>query len=242
MAETHLHDQLIEYTDGDTLLEAYMARPADDLPRPLVLVAHMWSGRVEFCCQKARELAELGYVGFALDVYGKGVIGRTKDECERLMRPLKADRTMLQRRLRAATEAAKSLSGVDASRIAAIGYCFGGLCVLDLARVSNDVAGVVSFHGALDLANNLAWPNNTAKVLIMHGNDDPLILPGLEQATKAQMTAAGVDWQFVSFGSTVHAFTNPDADDPDFGAVYSPLADQRSWQYMSQFLAEVFRG
>lgn len=237
-----MNTQLVEYQDGESTLEGFVAWPEAlkyPGPRPVVLVAHMWAGRVEFVCDKARELARLGYVGFALDMYGKGVIGQTPAENAALMGPFKADRALLQHRMRLAVDSAKSLADVDPVKIAAIGYCFGGLCVLDLARTSDDVAGVVSFHGVLDLPNNIGWANNTAKVLVLHGHDDPLVLSGLEQANKAQMTAAGVDWQFISLGNTVHAFTFPSANDPDFGAVYSEPADRRSWQYMKQFLTEV---
>ncbi len=235
-----MREQPVEYADNETLLEAFVAWPDGSGPHPVVLVAHMWSGRCDFCCDKARALAKLGYVGFALDMFGKGVQGNSKAENAALIAPFKADRALLQRRVSRAAEVAAELPGVDSSQIAALGYCFGGLCVLDLARVSDRVKGVVSLHGDLALPNNIHWPQNQARVMIVHGHDDPLVLNGLEPAIKAQMTAAGVDWQFISFGQTVHAFTNPEANDPEFGAVYDAAADRRSWHYTRQFLAELF--
>lgn len=238
-----MRSRLVEYQHGETTLEAFVAWPDSEAypgSRPIVLVAHMIGGRVEFVCDKARALAAMGYVGVAIDMYGKDRQDGLPQEGRQLMNALKADRPLLQSRMRCGVEMAKALDGVDSAKIAAIGYCFGGLCVQDLARISEDIAGVVSFHGALDLPNNLAWPRNEASVLILHGHDDPMILPGLEQACKAQMTAAGVDWQFISLGGTVHAFTFPKANNAEIGTVYSASADRRSWQYMAQFLTEVF--
>ena len=230
----------IDYLFEGATLEAFVARPDHDQPVPVVMVAHMWAGRVPFVEDVARRMANLGYVGFALDLYGKGVVAQDKQECERRMQPFMQDRAMLQRCLLAAEEVALSLDNVDTAKYAAIGYCFGGLCVQDLARVSDRLLGAVSFHGLLTMPGNIGWPYNRARMLILHGNDDPLVNAGEEETIKRQMSDAGVDWQFVSFGNTVHAFTNPVANDPEFGTVYSPSADCRSWGYMTQFLTEIF--
>jgi dienelactone hydrolase len=129
---------------------------------------------------------------------------------------------------------------VDDSKIAAMGFCFGGLCVLDLARTGVDIKGVVSFHGLLGALANAKGNKIKAKILALHGRDDPMGLPEQVLAFQEEMTLAGADWQFVTYGHTVHAFTNPVANDPGFGTVYQADADRRSWQAMQNFFAEIF--
>lgn len=231
----------IEYNDGDTILEAYMAW--DDSchdARPGVLIAHAWGGRSEFEESKAEHLAELGYVGLALDLYGKGVRGSSKEENATLMQPLLDDREMLQRRMNLALEQLRKQGEVDSSRTAAMGFCFGGLCVLDLARTGADVLGVASFHGLFGKPGNTEGKQITAKVLVMHGWDDPMATPDQVLGLSAELTSMGADWQIHAYGNTCHAFTNPVANDPDFGTVYSATADHRSWQSLQLFLAEIF--
>lgn len=235
-----IRESSVDYEFDGRALEAFAARPDHDEVVPVVLIAHMWAGRVPFVDDVARRIAQMGYVGFALDLYGKGVIAKDKEECEKRMQPFMKDRALLQNSLLRAQKVALSMSGVDPVRCAAIGYCFGGLCVQDLARVSDRLLGAVSFHGLLTLPANIAWPENSARMLILHGHDDPLVADGEEAALKKQMSEADVDWQFMSFGNTVHAFTNPVANDPEFGTVYSARADRRSWGYLRQFLEEIF--
>jgi dienelactone hydrolase len=210
--------------------------------RPAVLISHMWGGRDEFVAEKAKQLAQLGYVGFALDMYGKGVLGTTPEQNAALMQPFMEDRGKLQQRITAALQALRLLPWVDDSKIAAIGYCFGGLCVLDLARAGADVVGVVSFHGILDAPANT--PKNTikAKVLALHGHDDPLATVPQLHAFQQEMTEAAVDWQTHVYGHTVHAFTNPRATDPALSNTYqyNAVADQRSWRAMQNFLSGLF--
>lgn len=234
---------LIDHEHRGAQLEAFVAMPEGQVePRPVVLVAHMWSGRVPFCDEQARAFARLGYVGFALDLYGKGVFGRNVAECSRLMQPFIDDRELLQSRLLAAVEVARGLPMVDAGRVAAVGYCFGGLCVLDLARVSSDVAGVVSFHGLLKPPDNLQADRISARVLVLHGHDDPLVTREEEAGLKEELTRAGADWQYISFGHAMHAFTNPNANDREMGTVYDATAAARAWRYATDFLAETFGG
>ncbi len=231
----------IGYLDGDTLLEGFFAY--DDVSenkRPAVLICHAWGGRDEFVENKAKKLAELGYLAFAVDMYGKGVRGQNREENASLMQPFINDRSMLQRRINAALYAVKLMPWVDDSKIAAIGFCFGGLCALDLARSGADIAGVVSFHGLLSAPDNISAPVITAKVLVLHGNDDPMVSVEQFSALRQELTEAGADWQIHLYGNTMHAFTNPVANDPDFGTVYHPIADQRSWRTMKDFLAEIF--
>lgn len=236
-----MHTTTLEYHDGDTLLEAWVARPATEAPtRPAVLVCHAWGGRDAFECQKAEQLAALGYVGIALDNYGKGVLGRNNEENAALMTPFVQDRAMLRRRLLAGLDAARALPFVDPDRIAVIGYCFGGLCALDLARSGAELRGVVSFHGLFNAPE--ALPNAAvikASVLALHGHDDPMVPPEAVLALEQELSAAGVDWQIHAYGGTAHAFTNPQAQLPAQGMQYNETAARRSWLSMQHFLAEV---
>lgn len=232
----------IEYIHDNELLEGFIVYDETHTQkRPAVIVVHDWSGRNEFACNKAKLLAEMGYVGFALDMYGKNKIGNTNEEKTKLMTPLVQDRKFLRGRLFAALETLKKNEFVDHNRIAAIGFCFGGLCVLDLARSGADVKGVVSFHGLLSTPENL--PNETikAKVLALHGFDDPMGTPDLVLAFQQEMTKAKADWQMHIYGNTVHAFMNPLANDPALGLVYNPVVEQRAWTAMKDFLNEIFK-
>jgi dienelactone hydrolase len=164
----------VAYLDGDVLLEAYFA--FDDAlqgRRPAVLINHTWAGRDDFVAEKAKKLAALGYVGFAVDMYGKDIIGSSPEENEKLMRPFMNNRQMLQKRMQAALYAVKLMPWVDDSKIAAIGFCFGGLCALDLARTGVELKGVVSFHGLLSKPDNTQGNIIKAKILALHGHDDP---------------------------------------------------------------------
>ncbi len=231
----------VGYTDGDVLLEAFFA--FDDSfsdRRPAVLINHAWGGRDDFVAEKAKKLAALGYFGFAVDMYGKGILGSSPEENAKLMQPLMDDRAMLQQRMKAALYAVRLLPWVDDSKIAAIGFCFGGLCSLDLARTGADLKGVVSFHGLLDAPDNTQGNAVKAKVLALHGHDDPMVSSEQVLAFEQEMTKAGADWQLHTYGNTMHAFTNPVANDPAFGTVYQPDADRRSWIAMENFLTEIF--
>lgn len=234
-------ENTINYVDGDTVLEAFFA--FDDAiqgQRPLVLVSHAWAGRSEFTTEKARYLAKLGYVGFALDMYGKGKLGQTDEECSALMRPFVENRALLQQRILAALKTAKLLPWVDDKKIAAMGFCFGGLCVLDLARTCPDVKGVVSFHGLLHAPSNLENYTISAKILALHGHDDPLVPPSQVLDFETEMTNEGADWQLHVYGNTVHAFTNPLASDYAAGYKYDENVNRRAFQAMENFLTEVF--
>lgn len=231
----------VAYLDGDVLLEAFFA--FDDAfqgRRPAVLINHTWAGRDDFVAEKAKKLAALGYVGFAVDMYGKDIMGSSPEENEKLMRPFMNNRQMLQKRMQAALYAVKLMPWVDDSKIAAIGFCFGGLCALDLARTGVELKGVVSFHGLLGKPDNTQGNIIKAKILALHGHDDPLAPVDQVLAFEQEMTSAGADWQLHTFGNTLHAFTNPQANSPDFGMAYQADADRRSWLAMENFLTEVF--
>lgn len=231
----------VSYLDGDVVLEAFFA--FDDSfsgRRPAVLINHTWAGRDEFVAGKAKKLAALGYLGFAVDMYGKGVLGSSPEENANLMRPFMENRGMLQQRMKAALAAVKLMPWVDDAKIAGIGFCFGGLCALDLARTGADLKGVVSFHGLLGAPDNTRGTTIKAKILALHGHDDPMGPVEQVIAFEQEMTTAGADWQLHVYGNTQHAFTNPNANDPGFGTVYQPDADRRSWLAMENFLTEIF--
>ncbi|MGR9107193.1 MAG: dienelactone hydrolase family protein [Gammaproteobacteria bacterium] len=236
-----IHKTTVEYSDQGTCLEGFLAY--DDAvsgPLPGILISHAWGGRDQFVCDKAHKLAELGYAAFALDLYGKGVLGASVEENSALMKPFMEDRILLQRRMTVALETFRAQDPVDSGRIAAMGFCFGGLCVLDLARTGADVRGVISFHGLLAAPGNTAGNPIKAKVLVLHGHDDPMVPSEDIRALQEELTRAGSDWQFHVYGNTMHAFTNPIANDPGFGTVYEPRADKRSWQAMRLFFEECF--
>lgn len=212
----------------------------EDAPRPAVLVVHDWSGRNDFACQKAEMLAKMGYLGFAVDMYGRGRLGETVDEKQALMMPLVNDRRLLRARIRAALDAIIAMPEVDNDRVAVMGFCFGGLCALDLARSGADIAGAISFHGILNKPDELAIHPIKAKVLVLHGYDDPMVSPAQIKLFCQEMDEAGVDWQVHMYGRTQHAFTNPHAHDKTSGTIYNAVAARRSMQAMTDFLEELF--
>lgn len=238
-----LREQFIEYEHDGVVFEGFLVR--DDSfegQRPAVAVAHAWAGRDDFELERARDLAGLGYVGFALDVYGKGKLGTSAEENTALMQPLLGDRQLLLARLRAGLATLRAQPGVDPSQVAAIGYCFGGLAVLDMARANLEVRGVVSFHGLFTPPPGAAATNIAPKILCLHGYDDPMAQPQTVLDLATELSGAGADWQVHAYGGTLHAFTNPHANDRDFGTVYDPRAARRAWQAMSNFLEELFTG
>ena len=230
--------QTIDYSEGGLDLQGVLAWDPGAGSRPGVLVAHAWAGRTDFEVEKARWLAERGYVGFAMDVYGAGVLGTNPEENAALMQPFLEDRGMLLRRLNAGLDVLREQDAVDASKTAIMGFCFGGLAALDLARSGADIAGAVSIHGIF------APPPETrpirASVLALHGWADPMATPDDVVKFAEEMTGAGADWQLHGYGSTLHAFTNPEANDPEMGVAYSETASRRCFQAVENFLAEIF--
>lgn len=232
--------RLINYSHNGTELEAYFAcEEGSHGQRPAILIAHMWGGRVPFVEQKAEQLAGLGYAAMALDMYGKDVRGSTVEECSALMTPFMEDRPLLQSRMKAGLDTLRAQAEVDPDRVVAMGYCFGGLCVLDLARSGANIQGAVSFHGLLGAPGNTGGTTIKPKVLVLHGDKDPMAGPDDVSALREELTAAGADWQIHLYGEAMHAFTNPAANDHNLGTVYNESADKRSWQTFVNFLAEV---
>lgn len=238
---------LFTYHDGSQELEGYIALPdagtrnpsSSQAHRAVVLVIHAWCGQDDFARSKADMLARLGYIGFAIDVYGKGRRGSTPEESSKLMTPWASDRGALRARLLASVAAARSIEGADPSRIAAIGFCFGGLCALDLARANAPgLRAAVAFHGLFMPPNLGAQAPITARVLALHGYDDPMATPDAMVGFANEMTAARADWQVVAYGATGHAFTNPHAHDQANGMFYRELIADRAFRAMENLLAE----
>ena len=238
-----IHTGTVEYKQGGTTLEGFVAY--DDTikgARPGVLGVQQWLGLTDYEKHRAELLAQLGYVAFCADIYGQGVRPQTAQEAGAQSGKYKSDRQLLRARVNAGLDALRRQPLVDPKRVAAIGYCFGGTTVIELARSGADVAGVVCFHGGLDSPTPADGKNIKGKVLVCHGADDPFSSPQNIAAFEDEMRQGGVDWQLIKYGGAVHSFTQPSAgNDNSKGAAYNEKADKRSWEAMKQFLAEIFK-
>lgn len=237
-----IHTENIQYKDGETVLEGYLAyNDAVMGERPGVLIIHDWMGLRDFAKKRAEDLAALGYTAFAADIYGKDVRPENPAEAGAQAGIYKKDRLLARSRAQAALKVLENNSFADKSRIAAMGYCFGGMVALELARSGAEIEGVVSFHGSLDTPKPEETVNVKGKVLVLHGADDPHVPPKDVENFENEMRQAKADWQLVSYGGAVHAFTNPEAgNDASQGAAYNESADKRSWRAMKDFLNEIF--
>ena len=246
LANTHaaLVEKPVIYQQGGVTLEGFHVY--DDAvagKRPAVLVIHQWTGLTEYEKRRSRMLAEMGYNVFAADIYGQGIRPQPPEAGNEAGK-YKNDRPLFRARMNAALDFLKSDDHTDTSKVAAIGYCFGGTGVLELARDGTDIAGVVSFHGGLESAAGLAAkPGNIkAKVLVLHGADDPYAPAAQVTAFQKEFTDAKADWQLVLYSGAVHSFTHPEAgNDATKGAAYNESADRRSWDAMKTFFAELFK-
>lgn len=242
-AHAALRAETVEYHDGETVLEGYLAYDdASQAKRPGVMVVHEWMGLGPYAKHRADQLAEMGYVAFAADMYGKGVRAKDHQEAASLAGYYRGDRQLMRARAQTGLDVLKRHPLVDAARLAAIGYCFGGTTVLELARSGSPVKGVVSFHGGLDTPDPQGAANIKARVLVLHGADDPHIRPEQVAAFEQEMRHAIVDYRVVQYPGAVHSFTVPEAgNDPSKGAAYNPDADRQSWEEMKQFFAKIFQ-
>jgi dienelactone hydrolase len=241
-ADAKLVTKTVEYQQGDTTLEGYLAY--DDSftgRRPGVLVVHQWMGLTDYEQNHAVMLANLGYVAFCADIYGKGVRPQNYKDAGAEATKYKTNRALLRLRVNAGLAELKQIELVDTNRIAAIGYCFGGTTVIELARSGAALNGIVSFHGGLDSSAPTDGKNIQCKVLVCHGADDPFEKPEDLAAFESEMRTANVDWRLIMYGGAVHSFTQPMADGSLPGAKYNERADKRSWQDMKQFFAEIFQ-
>lgn len=238
-----IHTERLEYRDGDTVLEGFVAY--DDSiagPRPGILVTHQWMGLTAYEIKRCEMLASLGYVAFAADIYGKGIRPSTSGEAGGLAGKYKSDRSLLRRRMAAGLGVLKGLKACDPAKTVAIGYCFGGTASLELARSGADLKGVVSFHGGLANPTPTDAAQIRGKVLALHGADDPFVSVAEVAGFEKEMRDGKCDWQLVSYGGAVHSFTHWTAgSDNSKGAAYNEKADARSWKAMKGFFEELFR-
>jgi len=234
--------QPVEYQHGDVALEGYIAY--DDSiegKRPGVIVAHEWTGLNDYSKSRAEQLAALGYVGFAIDMYGKGIQAKDHEEAKKYSGLHRSDRNFMRGRAKAALDTLKANPLVDTSKIAAIGYCFGGTTALEMARAGFDLKGVASFHGALDTPMFAQPGDIKAKILVLQGGADTFTLNGLP-GFEDEMRKADADWKVVKFEGAVHSFTVPAAgNDPSKGRAYHADADKQSWEILKEFLRDVFK-
>jgi dienelactone hydrolase len=242
-AQAALRTKTVVYQHGDTVLKGYLAYDAAVKgKRPGVLVVHEWWGLNDYAKRRADMLAQLGYVAFAADMYGDGFNTTSPEEAGKRSSECRTNRPFGRERLAAALDVLRKHELCDSKRIAAIGYCFGGTCVLELARGGADIAGVVSFHGGLSTPNPADAKNIKCKVLVCHGGNDTFESPEEIAAFQKEMRDANVDWQMNIYGGALHSFTNPDADKFGIpGVGYNERADKRSWQAIKAFFGEIFR-
>ena len=238
-ASAAVKTKVVEYTDGDQVCEGYLAwDDAATGKRPGVVVFHEWMGLGDYAKRRARDVATLGTVAFAADIYGKGIRAKNAQEAGQLAGKYKGDLPLLRSRARAALDTLAKDPRVDASKLFAVGYCFGGTTALELARSGAPLAGVVTFHGGLATKDPADARNIKGRVLVLHGAADPFVPPAEVAAFQKEMNDAKVDWEMHLYAGAVHSFTNSESgNDPSKGAAYDAKADARSWEAFKVFLA-----
>lgn len=238
-----INAETIEYKDGDTTLKGFLAY--DDTAtgkRPGVVVVPEWWGVNDYVKGRAKQLAELGYVALVADIYGEGFVTTDANVAGQKAGEAK-QKGWLRSRGKLAVQTLRQHERVDGEKLAAIGYCFGGTTVLELARAGEDLDGVVSFHGGLDTQQPAQEGNVKARVLVLHGTADPMVPPQQVQALEQEMKQAGAECTVIQYPGAKHSFTNPEADKLGMDAVgYNREADQKSWQAMRRFLNAVIGG
>jgi len=242
-AQGAIHTEPIEYRHGEAVLEGFLVYDdALEAQRPGVLVVHEWKGLNDYAKRRARQLAELGYVAFAIDMYGKGILAKDHAEAARLSGAYRSDRRLMRARAEVGLQVLRRHPLVDPTRIAAIGYCFGGTTVLELARSGEALRGVASFHGGLSTPHPEDDARITGRVLVLHGADDSFIAPEEVAAFEASLRVAGVDYRLIAYPGAVHSFTVPEAGNaPSTGMAYHADADRQSWDEMRRFFEEIFQ-
>jgi len=233
----------VEYTSNGTVLQGYLAYDNSiSGKRPGILVVHEWTGLNDYAKERTRMLAELGYVAFAADIYGKGIRPQNREEAAEQASKYKGDRSLLRERVNAGLERLRKFEQCDTAKLGAIGYCFGGTTVLELARSGANIGGVVSFHGGLDTPTPEDARNIKCRVLACHGADDPYEPTEQVLGFWDEMRNGKVDWEMNIYGNAVHGFTNPHAgNEVASGYAYNEKADKRSWKDMQQFFDELFK-
>lgn len=244
IAEAKVIAKTVEYKEKDALLEGYVAYDDSKAGKlPGVLVVHEWMGLEDYAKDRTRQLAGLGYVAFAADIYGKGVRPADPKQAGELAGKFKGDRPLMRARILAALEELKKNPKVDTKRIAVMGYCFGGTVALELARAGADIKGAISFHGGLSAPAPASAETLKAKIVVFHGAEDPAVPEAEVKAFEEEMRKARADWVLTKYANAVHAFTNPSlvGDKARKGqAEYNQDADRRSWASMQNFFREWF--
>lgn len=245
VAGAEVTTKTVEYEVGGVTHRGFLAwdSSAGEKPRPGVLVVPEWWGLNDFAREQAQRVAGLGYVAFAADMYGEGKVTTESETAGKWAGALKGNRPELRRRAQAALETLAKQPQVDPDRLAAIGYCFGGTTVLELARAGADLDAVVSFHGGLDFPDAPSTGSVRAKSLVLHGAADPLVPEKDVEEFLGEMKAAGAEVEFVAYPEAVHSFTNPKAgSDPSKGVAYNAEAARKSWEAMKEFLVKELKG
>ena len=233
-----MNTKTIKYQEQETQLLGYAAWPEGKAPFPVVMVAPTNAGCNEEMKERACKLAQAGYIGFAIDIYGEGQQGKSHEESMSLMKPFMEDRSLLLRRMQAGLKQASSLEQADTQRVVAIGYCFGGLAALDLVRSDADLCGVAAFHALLK-GGLTPTKQIKAKVLVMHGDLDPMVSQEEINDFRQEMNKLRTDWQLHIYGGALHSFTNKNANAPNIGKLYHKSSDDRSWRLLLDFFGEV---
>lgn len=231
----------VEYRDGGTVMEGYVAKPKGISRAPIVLIVHDWNGIDAYEEGRARQIAELGYIGFAIDIYGKGVRPQDRQACAAESQKYSSNHALLLSRIRAALTQVEKIEGADRSRVAMMGYCFGGMVALEAARAGVNLKGAISFHGSLATRHPAQKGRTKARVLVLHGGADPLVPRSDVESLKKEMDDADVPLRIVEYPGALHAFTVP-GPEPGPGATsgYNPEADKASWRELVRFLREIF--
>lgn len=234
-----IQTQKVAYSDSTQTYEGVVAYQESTTPQPVIMIAHAYGGQSAFEENKALALAQLGYVGFAIDVYGKGKRAKSPDEAQQLMDTLNSDRALLLERMKTSLAQARNFEFGDETKVGAIGFCFGGKCVLDLARSGAPLSGIVSFHGLYDAPGFNQDQKITTPLLILHGWNDPLATPDATVALANELSDKGAYWEINVYSNTGHAFTNPNAKFPEKGLVYNEEVSDKPWMRMTSFLKKL---
>ncbi len=243
--KAEIHSEIINYHIAGESFQGYISY--DDAivgKRPGILVVHEWWGHNAYARKRADMLAKMGYTAFALDMYGTGKLAEHPADAQKFMQAAIADFKTTENRFNVALQLLKKQATVQANKIAAIGYCFGGGTVLHMARAGADLAGVVSFHGSVSTTTRAKPKLVKAKILVFNGADDPFVTPEQIVSLKQEMKDAEADLEFYNYPSVKHSFTNPDADKIakqfNMPLAYNAIADKDSWQRMQIFLKQIF--
>lgn len=232
--------EFIPYNDQEIGLEGFIAYPSKE-KQPTVVLCHAWNGRDEYICQQAQLIAGWGYAAFAIDIYGKGVLGKSPKENADLKQPFLSDRNLLKQRIIKGYETICTHPFIDETNMVVIGFGFGGVCALDFARYIKTLKGAISVYGHFEPPNKTANQLIKSKVLLLHGYDDPIVTMDELLQFQEELSANAVDWQTHLYSQSMHAFTTPSANSPELGIAYNQLSTKRAWKNIRNFVDEVLQ-